>query len=311
MSDTATRVAGVDAGGSHTAAVVTDASLHVLGRADGPAGIVRPGALEASADAIMTAIGGALRGAGEASLTACVVGAAGAGDAPVQTALADALRARGAPAATVVTTDADVAFAGALPDGPGILLLAGTGSIALARDAAGVRHRVGGRGWLVGDEGSGFALGRAGVAAVVRALDGRGPATTLSQALPQALDLTGTADLVRWAGQAGPQDLAALGAAVQRAAAAGDAVALGLLDAAAEDLVAHVVALRPHFAGGDAIPVVLAGGALVRGRPLRRRVETLLGARARWATIRDVAVDPAEGAARLAVRLGVGVPRAR
>ena len=295
-------VAGADAGGSHTSAVVTDGALRVLGRAEGPAGAVRAGALDAAADAIMHTIDQALRGAGGPPLAACVVGAAGAGDPAVAAALADALRARGAPARTEVTTDADVAFADAFPEGPGILLLAGTGSIALAGGTAGSRHRVGGRGWRVGDEGSGFALGRAGIAAAARALDGRGPRTALARSMPAALSLNAEADLVTWAAHAEPRAIAALGAVVQEAAEAGDPVAQALLDEAADDLVAHVLALRAHFAGDVSVPVVLTGGAIRPGRPLRRRVLMRLESRVSWTVVRDVGVDPAMGAARLALR---------
>jgi len=295
-------VAGADAGGSHTSAVVTNGALRVLGRAAGPAGAVRPGALDAAADIIMDTIGQALRVAEGPPLAACVVGAAGAGDPAVAAALADALRARGAPARTEVTTDADVAFADAFPEGPGILLLAGTGSIALARGTAGGRHRVGGRGWRVGDEGSGFALGRAGIAAATGALDGRGPRTALALAMPAAAGLNAGADLVTWAGQAEPRAIAALGAVVQQAAEAGDAVAQTLLDAAADDLAAHVEALGPHFARDVSVPVVLTGGAVRPGRPLRQRVLMRIAARVPWAVVREVEVDPAVGAARLALR---------
>ena len=295
-------VAGADAGGSHTSAVVTNGALRVLGRAAGPAGAVRPGALDAAADIIMDTIGQALRVAGGPPLAACVVGAAGAGDPAAAAALADALRARGAPARTEVTTDADVAFADAFPEGPGILLLAGTGSIALARGTAGGRHRVGGRGWRVGDEGSGFALGRAGIAAATGALAGRGPRTALALAMPAAAGLNAGADLVTWTGQAEPRAIAALGAVVQQAAEAGDAVAQTLLDAAADDLAAHVEALRPHFAGDVSVPVVLTGGAVRPGRPLRQRVLMRIAARVPWAVVREVEVDPAVGAARLALR---------
>jgi N-acetylglucosamine kinase-like BadF-type ATPase len=303
VSATDRRVGGVDAGGSHTTAVVTDGALALLGRAEGPPGAVGPHTVEAAADAVMHALRTAQRLAGGGPLAACVVGAAGAANPAVSAALTTALRTRGAPARTMVATDADAAFASAFPEGPGILLLAGTGSIALARDAAGDRHRVGGRGWRVGDEGSGYALGRGGVAAVMQALDGRGPGTALAHALPSALGLKGIAELVAWAGQAEARAMAALGAVVQQAADAGDAVALGLVDAAAEDLVAHVAAMRPPFAPERGVPVVLSGGALAAGLPLRRRVVTLLGARVRWVTVREVSVDAAMGAARIALDL--------
>jgi len=302
VSDGAGQFAGVDAGASRTRAVVTDRALRPLGRADGPAGAVRPGMVDAAADAIMGTIEEARRAAGGASLSACVVGAAGAADPAAREALARALRGRGAPARTAVRTDAEVALAAAIPAGPGILLVSGTGSIALARDGAGDLHRVGGRGWRVGDEGSGYALGRAGVSAAMQALEGRGPPTLLSQSVLARLGLGGLTALAGWSAAADPRAVADVGAVVQGAAAAGDAVALGLLDTAADDLVSHVVALRPHLAGETAVPVALAGGGLVRGRLLRRRVVTLLGARAPWATVLDADVDAAMGAARLAAR---------
>lgn len=301
MSDRARCVAGVDAGASRTRAVVTDATLTVLGRAEGGAGAVSPGMADEAADAIMRTVADAQRAAGGRAIDACVVGAAGAADPAMRTVLTAALQARGAPERTTVRTDAEVAFVAAFPGGPGILLVSGTGSIALARDQAGAPHRVGGRGWRVGDEGSGYALGRAGLAAAVQALEGRGPPTGLSRAALARLHLAGLTELVAWSAQADPRAIAALGAVVQQAAEAGDAVALGLVDTAADDLVSHVVALRVHVAGEAAVPVVLTGGALVRGRVLRRRVVTLLGARASWATIRDVDADAAVGAARMAL----------
>jgi N-acetylglucosamine kinase-like BadF-type ATPase len=162
---------------------------------------------------------------------------------------------------------------------------------------------VGGRGWRLGDEGSGYALGRAGAAAAVQALEGRGPPTALARLVPAALGLGAADDLLAWVSGAEPGAVAALGRVVQEAADAGDAVALGLVEVAADDLVAHVVALRPHFGVAAGVPVVLSGGAVAPGRPLRRRVMTLMGARARWASVRDVAVDAALGAARLAIEL--------
>jgi N-acetylglucosamine kinase-like BadF-type ATPase len=305
VSGAAVRVAGVDAGASHTRAIVTDAALHPLGRADGPAGAARPGAEDAAARTILRTVEDARQAAGmdREPLAGLVVGAAGTGDPAVRAALAAALEAPGTAARVAVCTDADVALAAAFPEGPGVLLIAGTGSIALAIDAAGGRHRVGGRGWRLGDEGSGYALGRAGAAAAVQALEGRGPPTALARLVPAALGLGAADDLLAWVSGAEPGAVAALGRVVQEAADAGDAVALGLVEVAADDLVAHVVALRPHFGVAAGVPVVLSGGAVAPGRPLRRRVMTLMGARARWASVRDVAVDAALGAARLAIEL--------
>ena len=113
-----------------------------------------------------------------------VVGAAGVGRDEERKALHAALRAEGIAATVHITTDIEIALEAAYGKGPGIVLLAGTGSFAIARLADGSLKRQGGYGWQMGDEGSGYALGRSALTAVGRAFDGRGPATGLSAADP-------------------------------------------------------------------------------------------------------------------------------
>jgi glucosamine kinase len=295
-------VAGVDAGGSHTTVVIADARDDERARAEGPAAAVRPGRERDSVDVITRLVADASRRAGAHGIEALVVGAAGAGQPAIRAALTEQLRARGAPGRTAVVTDAEAAFASAFGDEAGILLLSGTGSIALARDAAGTWHRAGGWGWRVGDEGSGYALGRAGVAAVGHAFDGRGPATVLSEAIPAAAGVGDAGSLMAWAREAMPAAVAALGAAVQDAARQGDRVADGIVRDAAAGLLAHVVALRSWLPAQPPIPVVLAGGALRPGSALRAAVDALCDGTP-GIEIRDRSVDAARGAAWLARRL--------
>jgi N-acetylglucosamine kinase-like BadF-type ATPase len=298
-------VGGVDAGGSHTVAVIVDARGQERARAKGPGAAVHAGSEAASADVITRLIADAARRADGHGIEALVVGAAGAGHPPVRVALTQELLARGAPRRTQVVTDAEAAFASAFEEGPGVLLLSGTGSIAVARDPAGEWHRAGGWGWRVGDEGSGFAIGRAGVAAVGRALDGRGPTTTLREVLPDAAGVVDAGALMAWAREAAPAELAALAGPVQGEARGGDPVADGIVRAAAGDLVAHVVALQSRFPASTVIPVVLAGGALRSGGPLRAAVNHLAAGMPRVA-IHDRPIDAAHGAAWLAQRLLTG-----
>jgi glucosamine kinase len=303
------RVGGVDAGGSHTVAVIVDAHGEERGRAEGPGAAAHAGNEAASADAITRVIADAARRTDGHGIEALVVGAAGAGHPPVRAALTEHLLARGAPRLTTVVTDAEAAFASAFAEGPGVLLLSGTGSIALARDPAGEWHRAGGWGWRVGDEGSGFAIGRAGAAAVGQALDGRGPATSLREVLPEAAGVADAAALMAWAREAAPAAMAALARPVQGEALRGDPVADGIVRAAAGDLVTHVVALQSRFPASAVIPVVLAGGALRPGSPLRAAVNHLAAGLPRVA-IHDRPIDAARGAARLAQRLLPGRPTA-
>jgi len=197
-------------------------------------------------------------------------------------------------------TDAETAYVSALGDTAGILLLSGTGSIALARDATGAWHRMGGLGWRFGDEGSGFALGNAGIRAVAQAAEGRGPPTALTAALPAAAHATDVPALIRWAHDAAPREVATLGVAVQRTAREGDGVAAAILHRAAEDLAAHVTALLRHFPTSAEVPTVVGGGAVQPGSPLRESVLAVLAERAPTVAVLERSLDPARGAAMLA-----------
>jgi N-acetylglucosamine kinase-like BadF-type ATPase len=182
-----------------------------------------------------------------------------------------------------------------------VVLVSGTGSVAVARTPDGVTHRSGGLGWQMGDEGSGYAIGRAALLAVGRAHDRRGPATALMEDIAKALrmDLDG---LVRWSTSAEPGEVAALAPAVLDAARRGDAVAKGIVEAAANELVAHVAALVHKFPGKAAVPVALAGGNLEPERALRPLVLARLGKVARVAPV-EAPLDPVLGALALARRV--------
>ncbi|HEX7025482.1 MAG TPA: BadF/BadG/BcrA/BcrD ATPase family protein, partial [Gemmatimonadales bacterium] len=169
---------GVDAGGTKTAAAVADGD-RVLARSVGPPGAVRPGRALHAASRIAVVVRRALTDAGLLQGDVLVVGAAGAGRDPERSELREMLRAERLAERTLVTGDLDVAFEAAFGAGSGIVLVSGTGSVAIARTPDGTLLRAGGLGWQIGDEGSGYAIGRAALAAVGRARDGRGAATGL------------------------------------------------------------------------------------------------------------------------------------
>ena len=178
-SDRMPLLIGADVGGSKTAVGVSDGG-EVLSRAEGPGAAVRPGRALASASIIAEVVRRALAQQGKLAGDLLVVGAAGAGRDPEREELRKALRGEGIADRVVVTTDIEIALAGAFEHGPGIVVSAGTGSIAVGRDRNGRRHRIGGYGWQMGDEGSGYGIGRAALGAVSRAHDGRSPATALT-----------------------------------------------------------------------------------------------------------------------------------
>ncbi len=267
---------GADAGGTKTAAAVSDGA-QIIGRADGAGGAVRPGRALASAGIIAEVVRSALAVAGRLTGDVLVVGAAGAGRELERDELRKALRGENLATKVVVVTDIEIALEAAFADGPGIVVSAGTGSVAVGRDRTGQRHRIGGYGWQMGDEGSGYAIGRAALGAVSRAVDGRSPQTALSDRLLQA---TRTADfdaLVRWAAGASPAEVAAIAPHVLSVAAQGDTLAQGIADYAARELSQLAIRMRPMMEADGKVGVAITGGLLGADGPLRKRVLTILG----------------------------------
>jgi len=293
-------VVGVDAGGTGTRAVVGDGHT-ILTRAEGAAGAIRPGRALAAATAIAETVRRALAEAGVLEAEAMVVGAAGAGREGARLELERALRGERIARKAQVTTDIAIALAAAFGKGSGIVLSAGTGSIAMASAPDGKLHRAGGYGWQMGDEGSGYAIGRAALSALSRAADGRGPATQLSSRLLTAARAGGMDDLITWAVNATASEISGLAATVLKVAEEGDRVAQGIVDYAARELCLMVETLLPRFPGADPVRVALAGGLLSPGHPLRMRVEQRLAEEPRFDLIAE-AIEPALGALHMAER---------
>ncbi len=298
-----TWLVGVDAGASRSTACVADRTLRVAARVSGAAGAVEASGARQAAAAIAVTVRQALAALGAGPAAALVVGAAGAGREPERSDLERALVEIGIAEAVRVTTDIEIALVAGLGEAPGIVLLAGTGSGACARLPSGEFTRVGGHGWQFGDEGSGYALARAALGAVARAGDGRGPATQLTAALARAAGLVGASELLAWARQAPRGAVADLARTVQEVAAQGDPVALELVEQAARDLAAHVLALQSHFPPDRPLAVALAGGLLREASPVRLATTRLLQQALPRARLLDQVVDPPQGALRLAARL--------
>ena len=295
---------GADAGGSHSTVVVGTRS-DVLGRADGPGAAMRPsGAAKSAAVLAETARRAAAQAGYELPVERAVVGAAGAGRAQEQRELEAALREAGVARRVRVLADGEVALATAFGTGPGILVNAGTGSIAYARDLAGGVHRAGGYGWQLGDEGGGYWLGRRALDVAARAQDGRGEGSTLLARLLGALGLQHFDDLVRWTATATPTQMAALAPHVLNAAREGEGVARQAVDDAARELVELVAVLVRHFPDTGPVPVAIAGGLLLPQSPLTTAFRERLGTALKRARLVPDRIDSAVGALKLAAELG-------
>ncbi|TDU89731.1 N-acetylglucosamine kinase-like BadF-type ATPase [Kribbella voronezhensis] len=155
-----------------------------------------------------------------------------------------------------LTQDMVTAHAGALPGGYGVVVAAGTGLVCLAVDRDGSWHKIDGHGYLFGDAGSAFAIGRAGLVAVQRARDGRGPETLLAETSLDPVSLYPSPTLV--------DDVARFAPAVLRCAAEGDAVARDIVVRAAGDVAETIATGVRLTAGTGQVPVACIGG-LFRG----------------------------------------------
>jgi glucosamine kinase len=260
---------GADVGGTKSAVAVSQEGK-IIGRAEGPGAAVRPGRALASASTIVEVVRQALSAAGRLTGDVLVVGAAGAGRDIERNELRSALRGENVAPHVLVTTDIEIALAAAFGEGPGIVVSAGTGSVAVGRDQTGKRHRIGGYGWQMGDEGSGYAIGRASLGAVSRAVDGRSPPTALSGRLLRATRSADFDSLVRWAAGASPAEVAALAPHVLAVAAEGDPLAQGIADYAARELSQLAICLLPRMELTPPVAVAITGGLLSPDQPLRR-----------------------------------------
>src|SRR6266581_696015 len=295
---------GADAGGSHSTVVIGTVDLTILGRADGPGAAMKPGGAAASAVVLAeTARRAASQTGIDLPVDRAVVGAAGAGRAQEQGELEAALVQAGLAQRVRVMADAEIALSTAFADGTGIIVSAGTCSIAYARDPAGQLHRAGGYGWQLGDEGGGYWLGRRALDVAARAQDGRGEGSTLLARLLGALGLQHFDDLVRWTATATPAQVAALAPHVLNAAREGEVVAQRALDDAARELVGLVVTLQRHFPGTSPVSVAIAGGLLLPQSPLTGAFRERLATLVRRARLVPNRIDPATGALKLAAQL--------
>ena len=158
-------------------------------------------------------------------------------------------------------TDAEIALAGAFRGGPGIVVIAGTGSIVFGRDERGDLHRVGGWGREFGDEGSGYELGRKALAAVSKSYDGQSRPTALTNAILQSLKLAEISGLVEKVSR-NAFDVPALAPLVFEAAEQGDEVAKDIIKQSANELIDQVKAMIPKIQAKRKVNVALVGGLI-------------------------------------------------
>ena len=299
-------VVGVDGGGSKTRVIVADENGTPLADAVGPGSAVRPGQAEHSAKVIAAALADALASCDMTHVVPKVlcVGVAGAAREPERQELWQALAGRDLAEEVVIHPDFSIALDDAFGEGPGVLLISGTGSAAFGRGPAGQTARCGGWGPVCGDEGSGAWIGRRALSVVTASADGREPETALVGAILTAAQVNEPQELIAWAAQASPALFASLAPVVSSVADTGDLRANAIISLAVEELVLHVRTLSRSLFGDEraATPVALTGGMLTKGTTLRKRLEQRLKSAVPGAQLHVGEINPARGAVRGALR---------
>jgi N-acetylglucosamine kinase-like BadF-type ATPase len=300
---------GFDGGGTKTQAAILDATGLVVGEgAAGPSNPLRTG-YDAAFASLRQAGASALKAASlDANrLRAVCAALAGAGRPGVATEVKKFLDSAFPNAETCVITDFEAALEAGVGAGPGVVLIAGTGSAAFGRNSAGEVARAGGYGPWIGDAGSAFEIGRRAVAAAAQARDrGEADESFLGQILVSLCCATWDELIERVAADA-DQVFPSLFPAVVEAAASGDSAAQHLLEDAAASLVdlAEAVIERLHLRD-QRFALAKSGGVFGRNRVLDDAVDAQLTRFAPGAKIEPLVTPPAVGAAQIARRFAAG-----
>ena len=294
---------GIDGGGTKTTCAVGD-EIRLLAKATaGPSNIVRVGEAQAR-QSLIQAVRQACAACGIAPkqvIRTCVGGSGAA--RPELAAIIRSILAEILPSPIDVIGDMETSLEAAFGDGPGVIVIAGTGSIAYGRDKAGNTLRAGGWGFEIGDEGSAHWIGRCAVSALLRASDLEGDAmlsAPMANALFKTWGVNSLLDLARTANSIPAPDFASLFPAI---AASDDHLARQVLARAGRELAEFAaLVIRRLFAQDTmpSVPVAMIGGVFRHSIFVREAFYNELRNLASLARVLPEVVDPVEGALRMA-----------
>jgi N-acetylglucosamine kinase-like BadF-type ATPase len=301
-------VLGLDGGGTQTRTVGADFSGQALGTGlSGPCNLAAVSPAEALA-AALAAADTALEQAQKSrtDVMAVCAGVAGVSYTDRRAHFLSGLQDAFANAQVSVEPDYAIALTGATGGGPGVIVIAGTGSAAYGENLAGETHRTGAYGYLIDDSGSGYGVGRATLAAVLQAADGTGPQTTLTERILAGLGLASLSEVVPgvYGGSISRVTIASLSQAVAEAASDdNDAVARAILLRAGGALaqLVHGITQRLFAEQSAVFPVVQIGGLWNAGDALTDVFTRSLRRFAPGAVITPPLHSPVEGAVQRAL----------
>jgi N-acetylglucosamine kinase-like BadF-type ATPase len=295
---------GVDGGGTKTLAVILDGQGRVAGEGlSGPSNPLRVG-VSSAAGAVRESFDRALAAAGlrRADVAAAQVGLAGVRRADLRERMRESLLSLGV-GTLEVSTDAEIALYGATGGEPGLVVIAGTGSICCGVNARGRRACAGGWGPLAGDEGSGSWIARRGLQAVARAADGRAAQTALVAPCLEYFKVNAVEDLSTaiYAPSMTNERIAGFGRHVLEAAARGDEVAGRIVEEAGRELgQAAAAVVRQLRMERESFQAACVGGVFKAGELVLEPLRETLGRTAPRAYFAPPQHPPAHAAALMA-----------
>ncbi|OIP71974.1 MAG: ATPase [Oscillatoriales cyanobacterium CG2_30_40_61] len=313
-------VLGIDGGGSKTVCVLMNAKGEILGRGQsGPSNYQSIG-IDTAKSNIISAIKQAVDQSflaleGLVKIQGISLGLAGAGRAEdinlirnlikdIQTNPELPIEWKLTPKNIIINSDSVIALVGGLGHSVGIVVIAGTGSHIFGKNRQGITKRVGGWGYILGDEGSGYDIAIQGLKAALRSHDGRLESTNLIPQFQEVLKLNSIEELIPiiyrqgW----GVKKIASLAPIVDQAAAEGDPVAQNIIKNAVNELVlATEVAIKALFEPTESFEIVVTGGVWQGLANFRHQFEVKVNAIAPLANIISPRHEPAYGAGLLAL----------
>lgn len=298
---------GVDGGGTKTHIAVMNASEKVICEgSSGPSNPLRVG-VETAVNNIVKAVNDACDegGVSRGDIAAATLGLAGVRRADLKQRVRESFVERLRIRRTLVVTDAEIALYATTMGKPGLVVIAGTGSVCLGMNAGGEIAISGGWGPLAGDEGGGVGIAQTALHAVAKASDGRGIATILSDRASEYFRASGPENLIVaiYSPQVDNTRIAGFARLVVETAQAGDAVAMNILEEAGSELgLAACAVIEKLKLTRKKIPIGCVGSVFNAGELLTRPMIDVVHTVAPLAYLTEPLMPPAHAAALMALR---------
>lgn len=295
-------IVGIDGGGTKTVGILTTETGEHLARVEsGPSNYHVVGAAETQA--VLENVIGELREKAGILPTDAIrfcLGMAGLGRAEDRKIIGGICDKLGISESRILTHDAHIALVGGTAKQHGVIVISGTGAIVYGINADGKEARSSGWGYLLGDEGSGYDIAIKGLRAVVRAADGRGSATDLTNRILDELELNAPDELIRWTHAVGRGTIAELSKVVFDAARSSDTIAEQIVEDATTELVCAASSVIKQLAFDGTFDIVLSGGNLVHQPMFAEKLRCQFARLAPNASVHLPIHDPVYGAILLA-----------